>query len=253
MSRRGFTLAEVIVAGFIAVAMTGVIIWSFLQFRRGSEQPMATMTMEQSTMQIVRWLQRDLAETNLQTIRTLEGESGVVFESPRDKNDQLKMQDMGVVHWQKHVFFWVNPRTDQPPLPAKVQVGSETITSFGLGELRYDEVFLASPGGGAVVGLEPAAPTGTFVALNGPPSGADPERTKVLGRNFLVNKTANLRGLAVFWRDANGAPQPFANNGAPGTVTRGEPVVVQMTFLDISPSTGQPTVRQLELVVKPKN
>jgi hypothetical protein len=210
----------------------GVIIRFFFQFSRESESPIASASMEQSTLQVTRWLQRSLSETNLQSIRSLPNDGGVAMESPRDLNDNLCFTGFGTVLWKKFIFFQVKKGSSTVALPPKVLVGSSQITP-AVGELEYDEDtsgVAAEPGG-------PAALT---------PSGVS-ARHRVLSNNFLIDTTGNLMGCSVYYPDASGNPQAFT------ATQRGEPVCVALTLMDLSGRTGKPTVRKLLMQVKPEN
>lgn len=226
--RRGFTLAEVVVAGALATAMLGVIVYLFFNFSRQAEQPIATMTMDQSTFAVIRWLQRDLAETNLQTIMSLPNESGVIFESPRRiTDDKLMFSSFGTVEWQKYVQYQVKPTTTDRPLPQGVQLGA----------LHYDERPRQGP---EATTPEPSFPTSAIT------SGVA-ERHKELGRSFMITDNATRMGLHVYWTDSSNAVRQFT------ATERGEPVCVMLSLLEVSPRTGQPTIRRVPLQVKPRN
>lgn len=226
--RKGFTLAEVLIAGALATAVLGVIIYLFFSFSRGAEQPLASMSMDQSTFTIIRWLQRDLAETNLQSVMSLPNESGVVLESARDiTNDRLLFSPFGTVQWTKFVQYQVKPTTTDKPLPEGVQLGS----------LHYDERALTT--------AEASTPEPAFPA--GPITSGVPERHKELGRVFMITDSGKRMGMRVYWTDPS-------NNAHEFTATeRGEPICVVLSLLEVSPRTGQPTIRRVPLQVKPRN
>jgi hypothetical protein len=217
-----------LIAGALATAMLGVMVYLFFSFSKQSEQPLATMSMDQSTFTVVRWLQRDLAETNLQTIRSLPNESGVIMESARSlTNDQLMLSPFGTVDWQKYVQYQVKPTSTERPLPQGVQLGA----------LHYDERARSAN--------EAQTPEPSFP--DGPITSGIPERHKELSRSFMITDNATKLGLAVYWVDSSNAVRQFT------ATERGEPVCVMMSLLEISPRTGQPTIRRVPLQVKPRN
>lgn len=228
MSRRGaFTLAEVLIAGSLATAVLGVIIYLFFNFSRQAEQPLATMSMDQSTFTIIRWLQRDLAETNLQSVMSLPNESGVILETARDiLNDRLIFSPFGTVEWQKYVQYQVKPTTTDKPLPPGVQLGA----------LHYDE----RPRTGTEIQPEPSFPTAAITA-------GVAERHKELGRMFMISDSGKRMGMSVYWTDPSNVVHQFT------ATERGEPICVVLSLLEVSPRTGQPTIRRVPLQVKPRN
>lgn len=237
MSRkRAFTLTELIVVATLGVLVLGVTLRLYFNFRREAERPQASMSMEETTITVVRWLQHDLAETNLQSILSLPNEAGVVMESPRDLNDVLQFNPTtGLVAWQKFLYYEVKENLNPSvPLPSSVMKGSVRVTP-GLGRLTCNEAPAGPP-----LPIEPGQP---------PSSPAfDSRRSRVLAHNLLIDKGAPALGLAVYFMD------PISNTPRQFTARdRGEPVCVALYMLDISGRTGQATTRTLHLQVKPKN
>lgn len=226
----GFTLMEMIVSMALGILVLGVLVTLFFHFRGESEEPLASMDMEQSTLYLMSYLQRELSETNLQSIRSLPNESGVALESARDDKDALSFSAFGTVLWKKFVYFQVKPITPPVALPAKVTVGSAQVTP-GQGEMDYDDDTSG-------VGVEPGKPGAA-------PSSSSHHR--VLAHNFFIDTTSHQMGCNVYFPDDAGNPHAFTDT------ERGEPVCVAITLLDVSSRTGQPTVRKLFMQVKPKN
>jgi type II secretory pathway pseudopilin PulG len=230
--RRAFTLIEMIVAIVLGMLVLGLLVRQFVIFRRESENPLASMGMEQSTVTLLRTLTRELTETNLQSIRSLPHDSGVVMVSARDDKDNLCFTPQGTVAWKKYVFYQVNDAHSTEVLPAQIQVGSTQVAPV-VGELDYDE-----------------STTGISVEPTGPPSlspSAASGRHRVVAHNLLMDKTSGLSGCSVYYLDSSNAPHAFTDKD------RGEPVCVNITLMDASGRTGQATVRKLFLQVKPKN
>ena len=69
-SRRGVSLLELTIAMFIFLLIMAAVYYLFTGGRRQAERPRATAQIQESLAQVVRYLQRDLSETNLQTIRS---------------------------------------------------------------------------------------------------------------------------------------------------------------------------------------
>lgn len=224
LRRRGFTLMEITIGLFLFSLILLVVYQLFVYFRREMERPQASMSMEQSTLQAMRWLQRDLADTNLQSIRSVPNASnpgaypGLVMESPRDDADHLIMTTFGTVQWKKFIYYQLRPAPGKP----------------GVGLLTYDE-------DASGVGVEPGAPPTVSIGASG--------HHRVLAGNVVLGGPGDHTGLHVFWNDSSGTAHDF--DDAP--TARGEPVNVSLTLTDLSAATGKATTRKLLLQVKPQN
>ena len=212
---RAYTLTEVVVASFMAVLVLGTILELFAYFRKTAEAPIASMDAEQATLAAIRWLQRDLAETNLQSIRSQSAAGQVAFESPRDAIDHLCLSDVGTVQWKKFVYYRLQPFPGHP----------------GRYQLLYDE----STSG---VGVEPSAPPAA-------PSGAS-TRSRVLGTWFASPADG---GLKVTWADSGGTQHDFGDSAA----QRGEPVTVSFVLQTTSDATGKQTQRSVLFHARPQD
>jgi Prokaryotic N-terminal methylation motif len=213
--RRGFSIVEISVGMFVGGLVLLVIYQLFALFRRGAEAPMASLDMEGSTLAVTRWLQRDLAETNLQSIRSNSASGTLAFESPRDLNGHLCINDLGTVEWKKFAFYSLQPVS-----------GSSD---------RYQLVYDESTAG---VQVEPGAPPA-------PPSSPSP-RYRVLGTSFVRPADGGLR---VFWTDASGSEHDFGDAAS----QRGEPARVSLVLQTTSGATGNQTKRVVAFDVKPQN
>ena len=228
------TLAELVVASAMGIMVLGVIVMALIQFRRQAESPAAIMSMEQSTFYFMRLLQRDLSETNLQSVRSLPGGTGVVMASPRDLADSLQLNALGLVDWKKFIYYRVAEVTSKVPLPTTVKLGNASVRP-GTGELSYDEDYSDSR-----IGAEPRGP-GSSPVLK-------PGKHRVLAHNMLIDKSNENAGLSVYYVDRlSNAERPFTDT------QQGEPVCVAINLMDVSSSTGKPTIRRLLMQVKPKN
>lgn len=213
--RRGLSLTELSVGMFVGGLVLLVIYQVFAMFRRSAEAPMASMDIEGSTMAVTRWLQRDLAETNLQSIRSKGALGTLALESPRDLNDQLSLSNLGTVTWKKFLFYSLQP------VPG----------ATGRYQLTYDESTVG-------VNVEPGAPPS-------PPS-SPTQRYRVLGTWFAPPAEGGFR---VYWNDASGTPHDFDN----AANQRGEPVCVSFVLQTTSDATGNKTRRVVVLRVRPQN
>jgi hypothetical protein len=249
------------VALFVGGLMLTVIYQMFITFGRQSQHPFVANAAEESMLTVAQTLQRDLIETNLQTVRSFPNSAnpneppGLILESPRDSNDVLQLGPFtpgdvrpgSQVLWQKWVYYSLRPNVKKP----------------GFSELTRDEQVLpkqaaqqAQLGVNKYVTVMPFAPTDTPTTAN-----VDPKRHRVLTTSMLSpNPPADVQGgFYIYWNDAAG-DHPFE---APAT-GRGEPVIAVLTIntganpnhpdqRDGVSSTGKPTVLKLMLEVKPRN
>jgi hypothetical protein len=231
-------MVEVMIASFIAALVMYSVYLMFNSFRSGGANAHAQMNMEESTFAALSRLQRDLTETNLQSIRSnATNLPCLAFESARDDGDKLTMTAFGIVKWTKFVFYQMEamPGTNPPR-----------------GQLTYDDTITG-------VVAEPSAPPSFPLAAG--------LHHRVLGQNFVLgppgSHTVTLKMNAVrgpmsedvvagfypYWLDSTNTKHDFGD----GATDRGEPVHVDMALIDYSPNTGQPTVRVLSIEVKPQN
>lgn len=221
--RRGYTLIEMAVGLFLITVVLLTIYQLFVYFRREAEHPLAATGIEQTSLQIVRWLQRDLSETNLQTIRSAPNSTrheypALVMESPRDDQDRLTMTGFGVVQWKKYLYYQLSP------IPGRTDVG----------QLTYDE----DSGG---IGVEPGGPPGLTVAAG--------SHHRVLANNVVIGHPGEHVGFYPYWKDSGGTPRDFED----AATSRAEPVVVELTLQDASTATGKKTVKRFQVQAKPQN
>jgi prepilin-type N-terminal cleavage/methylation domain-containing protein len=223
--KRGFTLIEVLVGIFIGGIILTVIYELFILFGREAERPMASMTIEQSSLTASRWISKDLAETNLQSIRSYPSTANknvypaLIMESARDINDdKFQMSAFGTPAWKKFVYYQVEKSSTKP----------------GVGDLTYDEDATG-------VGVEPGGPS-VFPAPHS-------KKFRVIATDLQLGNPGQHVGMYAYWNDSSNNPHDFESTNA----ERAEPVNVALTFVDTSPRTGKQTLRKLLLQIKPQN
>ncbi len=101
-------MVELLAAMFIGGMIVAVTFSLFANFRRAGERPRAMTGMEESSLGILHRLERDLAETNLQSIRSTAGGT-VACISDRDDEDHLLMSGFGTVRWTRFVYYQLQP------------------------------------------------------------------------------------------------------------------------------------------------
>jgi prepilin-type N-terminal cleavage/methylation domain-containing protein len=255
---RGFSLIEVLIAMFLSGLILYVVYSMYVHSRNQVERPMATSAIETTSMTLQRWLQDDLSEVNIQTLRTFPNTDnpseppGMSFESPRttgDSNppDELRFGKFGVPLWQKYVYYTLKARSDNPQM----------------GELIRCEMKLNEGNPSPVDGtyLMPMASTVLPSAASG--STAQKTRRVLAGDLMLPNQTishaeiaslgvGNHGGFEVFWLKnpaALGAHTYYDDNPQ----DRGNPVYIDAVLHDVSPRTGKDTVFRLSMRVKAQN
>jgi hypothetical protein len=289
--RKGFSLVEVIIAGFIMLIILGSVFMLFVQSRKNYERPRATMAAQEQMMRVVHWLTQDLQETDIQSVRSY-------------PNPQSPSEAPGLA--------LISPRLAGPPLdagPAQTfSTSAQGVTSFGanaalpFGTVQWQKFVYYTlvtdplhPGVGNLVREEGALPANqpaygsppfnTHLPLgpdkDHPPSLAALEKTtrRTLAQDVLLaNQTPSatgpylepgvgvLNGFGGFQVgfEAHSTGQVVAPlapfQGAAGFVftpfddTHNAPaVVVNLALQDVSSSTGKPTVVTFQLQIQPRN
>ena len=241
-------MIELVVAMFIFILIMGATFYLFVGGRRQAQRPAAAMRIQESLAQIVRYLQSDLTETNLQTVRTFPegggGTPGLSLESPRRMGgtamdpipDQLSVSSVGQVNWYKYVYY------------ATVYNGAPSYTCT---LIRKEGPLTDQPSHPDPLGLIPVASP-----LDPQWASGDAKRTRTLATNVVapsltipgVGPTGTYGGFKVYFRNTSG-DHPFRN-----TINdRDAPVRVDLMLADTSPETGKLTVLRHTLVITPRN
>ena len=105
LRRRGWTLVEMVVVSSLAILMVVVLTTIHSRFQHQSQEPLELADQELTGQRLLQSLQRELLETNLQSLRSLQ--NGFSCESARDFQDALHFNDFGTVSWQKFVRYQV--------------------------------------------------------------------------------------------------------------------------------------------------
>jgi len=108
----GFSLVEMLIYAFLLLMILGVVFRMAIQGRRNAERPMASYRLQQNLMAAQKYLQQDLRETRLCTIRIYPNPSspdakpGISMASPRSiATGDLKLTPSGTPLWQKVVYY----------------------------------------------------------------------------------------------------------------------------------------------------
>ncbi|MBS2033839.1 prepilin-type N-terminal cleavage/methylation domain-containing protein [bacterium] len=105
MNRRGWTLLEMLVVASLASLLLLMITGLHSRVQSQSQEPLQLVEHEQVGQYVLQHLQREIQESNLQSLRSLP--DGFICESPRDFQDVIRFNDFGTVNWQKFVRYQV--------------------------------------------------------------------------------------------------------------------------------------------------
>ncbi|MFH0802331.1 MAG: hypothetical protein V2A78_08120 [bacterium] len=111
---KGFSLVELMIYAFLTVLILGVVFRMMVLNRRQMERPAATFRIQQELLSVHRYLERDLEETRLSSIRIYPNSShpnalpGISLASPRSiDDDTLKLSPTGFPIWQKIIYYFL--------------------------------------------------------------------------------------------------------------------------------------------------
>jgi hypothetical protein len=119
--KKGFSLVELMVYAFLTVLILGVVFRMMVLNRRQMERPAATFRTQQELLTAHRYLERDIEETRLSSIRIYPNSShpnalpGISLSSPRSiEDDSLKLSPTGFPVWQKTVYYFLEKDPRRP-------------------------------------------------------------------------------------------------------------------------------------------
>ncbi|HEY3997374.1 MAG TPA: hypothetical protein VGO93_00820, partial [Candidatus Xenobia bacterium] len=122
MRAAGHTLIEMVLSMFMVAVILSACAVLLVTQQNNSEKPRAAMAAEEDVLHVVRTLQQDLEETDVQSIRSFPAGSdtaaGLSLESPRTlsgstvrdaqvggPSGSLDVGVFGVVRWHKFVYY----------------------------------------------------------------------------------------------------------------------------------------------------
>lgn len=253
-TRAGFTLVEMIIAMGITVLVMGAVAYMYRQSREQFEKPRASFSLQDDLVHLTAWLQSDLSESDLSTVRSYPNSKyaseapGLSLESPRQMTDDassavsadaLTTTPTGGVAWQKYVYYTLVPVDD--PVQGSNVVGN-VVRKEGL--LTTDQT-------------DPLDAAWAFpVASPKLPSQAGTvASTRVVAHDVVLPGTSvaaqmGLDAAGGFKVTAlqDGSPQPLS-----GTLLPEQPVSVTLWVREISTATGKVSTLSVQLQILPRN
>ena len=238
--RRGVTLVEMAVATGVAMVILACAYLLYHQNRLLLEKPRASFNVQDDLMAATRWIERDLSETNLLTVRTYPNPTrkdeppGLSLESPRRTFDEaLVMSEFGGVRWQKYVYYTVEP-----------------VDAMTGNLVRYESPDLTDQPSPIDVGRRiPVASSKT------PSEAATPTTRHVLARNVLLAGAQFPSGAPVF--PTPGFVAGLRVNGVVTSVCSNVllqgPVEVDLRVYTVLPATGRASAISTTIIVEPRN
>ncbi len=129
--KKGFTLTELIIASFIALILTTVILTIFFFGRKTYDYSSYSYLVTEETYNAIEWLKRDIAQTNLSSIRVYYDDDkqmkpiGISLESAVDSKDgTFTFDNDGTAKWTGHIFYCVEPSGEKVIGDTKIKIGS---------------------------------------------------------------------------------------------------------------------------------
>lgn len=236
---RGVTLIEMIVAMGVALVVMTCAYALYRENRLMLEKPRASYSLQDDLLAGTRWIQRDLSETNLLSIRTFPNSSapdeppGMAMLSPRSAIDEvLVLSEYGGVRWQKYIYYTLEP------------VDATT------GNLVRME--------GPIADMSTPLDAGRRVPLPStkiPTMGGDPSSRRIVARHLLLPNASLPAEVGKIpgggfeaGIERNGLLQPVT-----GTLMTSAPITVDLRVFTVSTSTGRPSMLSRRVVTLPQN
>lgn len=129
----GFTLVEVIVAGFLLVF---VLFYSssMLVASLGYQAVQQNQTdLQRSAMDVLTKLADELSEASPYSVKSETSPAGIIFSSPRDEMGRFVFDNSALVLWQRYICYYVDTNaTGEPCLVRKESAFTPTTTVTGI-------------------------------------------------------------------------------------------------------------------------
>lgn len=241
-SVRGVSLIEMLIAMGLAMFIMSATYMLYAQSRAWLEKPRASYNIQEDIMQLARWVQRDLEETNLMTVQSFPNPStpgerpGLAFESARSfDGDLLVLSEYGNVRWQKYVYYTL--------VPVDGTVGNI---------VRVEGPLEDQPS---------PLDTGRRVPIktNKLPSASDIPKGRVVARNVLLpnltaNASQNLPATDQYGGFKITSLLPGETMGPlVGGAVHEEPIRIDLALAEISKQTLKASMLRMTLQVIPRN
>lgn len=238
-SRRGVTIIEMVVAMGVAMIILASAYILYRENRLLLEKPRTSFSVQDDLMAAMRWLERDLSETNLMSVRAFPNAAnpdeppGLSLISPRRRYDEaLVVSEYGGVRWQKYVYYTLEP--------------VDGVTG-NLVRIEGNLTDQSSPLDG---GHRMPMPSGMT-----PSRGGDSTTRRVVAHNVLLTSPQIPAGAPVMTGPGFSAALRTSNGVFPlqGTALTDGAVQVDLRVYALSTVTGRPSALVTQLVVTPRN
>ena len=127
---KGFTLTELIIASFMALIITTIMITVFLYGRKAYDYASHSYFITRETYSAIEWIKKDLSQTSLNTIRVYHDKKdnneyvGVSMETAVDsKKESFVFDEDGTAKWTGHIFYLVIPDAEKEIEGKKIKIG----------------------------------------------------------------------------------------------------------------------------------
>lgn len=236
---RGVTIIEMVVAMGVAMIILASAYILYRENRLLLEKPRAAFSVQDDLMAATRWLERDLSETNLLSVRAFPNAAnpdeppGLSLLSPRRRYDEaLVLSEYGGVRWQKYVYYTLEP--------------VDGIT----GNLVRVEGDLTDQPSPLDAGHRMPMPSGKT-----PSRGGDGATRRVVAHNLLLANPQIPTGAAPMSGPGFSVTLRGSGGVSPlqGTAPNDGALQVDLRVYALSKVTGKPSALVTRLIVTPRN